>query len=92
MATFLLFLVLQFCDMLTTLVFLRHGVAEANPLVRLALGLSQNPTLPLLAVKAAGCVLAYRAWRSNRIRVLRRINWLFVICVAWNLAALAVRP
>jgi hypothetical protein len=87
MATLLLFVVLQCCDAATTLVFLQHGVAEANPMVRFALGLSTHPALPLLAVKAAGCILAYGAWRSHRMRLLRRINWLFAACVAWNFVA-----
>jgi hypothetical protein len=89
MASFLLFIGLQLCDMLTTLVFLRHGVAEANPLIRVALGLSHSPALPLLAVKAAGCGLAWLAWRSRRHRLLSRINCFFAACVAWNLVAIS---
>ena len=89
MATLLLFVVLQFCDAATTLLFLQHGVIEANPIVRFALGLSAHPALPLLAVKTAGCIMAHGAWRSHRMRLLRRINWLFAACVAWNVVALA---
>jgi hypothetical protein len=89
MAALLLFITLQFCDMLTTLVFLRNGVAEANPLVRFALSLSASPALPLLAVKAAGCALAYLAWRSDRRRLLVRVNCFFAACVAWNLVAIS---
>jgi hypothetical protein len=89
MATLLLFVVLQCCDAATTLVFLRHGIVEANPMVRFALGVSAHPALPLLAVKAAGCILAYGAWRSRRTRLLHRINWLYAACVAWNLVALS---
>jgi hypothetical protein len=90
MATLLLFIALQFCDALTTLVFLRHGVAEANPLIRFALRLSTSPALPLLAVKAAGCGLAYFAWRSHRRRLLCRVNCFFAACVAWNLVAISL--
>jgi hypothetical protein len=90
MASFLVFIALQLCDTLTTLVFLRHGVAEANPLIRFALGLSGSPALPLLAVKAAGCVLAWLAWRSRRRRLLIRVNCFFAACVAWNLVAISM--
>lgn len=89
MPALLLFITLQFCDALTTLVFLHHGVAEANPLIRLALSLSAAPAFPLLAVKAAGCGLAYLAWRSHRRRLLFRVNCFFAVCVAWNLVAIS---
>lgn len=90
MAALLLFVALQFCDALTTLVFLRYGVAEANPLIRLALSLSASPALPLLAVKAAACGLAYVAWRCHRRRLLVRVNCFFAACVAWNLVAISL--
>jgi hypothetical protein len=89
MATFLLFVILQFCDAVTTLVFLHRGVAEANPLIRLALRLSATPVLPLLAFKAAGCALAWFAWRASRVRLLRRVNCFFAACVVWNLLVVA---
>ena len=90
MAALLLFIALQLCDALTTLVFLRHGVAEANPLIRFALHLSASPILPLLAVKAAGCALAWLARRSHRLRLLCRVNCFFAACVAWNLLAITI--
>ena len=89
MTTFLLFLILQCCDGLTTLAFLRHGVAEANPLIRLALGVSATPLVALLAVKGAGCAVGWVAWRASRFRLLRRINCFFAACVAWNLLVVA---
>jgi hypothetical protein len=90
MTTLLLFVVLQFCDAFTTLVFLRHGVAEANPVVRFAFTLSATPWLPLIVLKTFACGLAYLAWRTRRLRLLLRANWFFGLCVVWNLAALAV--
>lgn len=89
MAPLVFFVVLQFCDALTTLVFLRQGIAEANPLIRFAFGLSASPVLPLLAVKAAGCGLGYVVWRARRRRLLRLANCFFAVCVGWNLLALA---
>ena len=91
MATLLLFMALQFCDTLTTLVFLRQGVTEANPLIRLAFGLA-SPAAALIALKAAGCGLAWLAWRSQRVRLLRRVNCFFGLCVVWNLLAISLAP
>ena len=90
MTTLLVFASLQLCDAVTTLVFLRHGVAEANPLIRFALGQSASPALALVAAKAAGCALAWLAWRGHRRRLLSRVNCFYAVCVAWNLLAIAV--
>lgn len=89
MAILLVFVVLQFCDLATTLVFLRHGVGEANPLVSALIRVSAQPAMALLLAKMAGCGLAVYAWRSRRTRLLRRANFFFALCVGWNLAALA---
>ena len=86
---FLLFAALQVCDMLTTLLFLRHGVAEANPLMRAAITVASHPLIALALPKLAALALALYAARSGRTRLLARINVLFTCCVAWNLLALA---
>jgi len=91
MLNLLLFLVLQSCDLATTLWFLSRGVQEGNPLMDAAIRVSAHPAVALALFKAAACALAYFAWRRNRIRLLRRINLLFAACVAWNLAAIAIR-
>ncbi|HEV2447008.1 MAG TPA: DUF5658 family protein [Candidatus Sulfopaludibacter sp.] len=88
--TLLLFLLLQVGDLATTLAFLHHGVAEGNPLVALALRASAHPALALFLVKAAGCALAWAAWKTGRRRVLRGANFFFALCVAWNLAAMTL--
>jgi len=85
--TLIFFLLLQLGDLATTAVFLSHGVAEANPLIAAAIRVSTHPAIPLLAVKAAGCGLAWIAWKSGRRKLLRRANLFFALCVAWNLAA-----
>ena len=81
-------LALQFFDLATTLVFLRHGVAEANPLVAALIRHSAQPAMALLVVKVSGCGLVLYAWRSQRIRLLRRANFFFALCVGWNLLAI----
>jgi hypothetical protein len=82
------FVSLQVFDLLSTLLFLGRGVAEANPLMRLAI--TGGPIWGLAVPKAAAVLLALYAWRSGRTPLLRRINLLFTLCVLWNLAVLAV--
>ncbi len=82
-------LVLQVCDLATTIVFLHRGVGEANPLLGALIRVSGQPAVAVLLVKAAGCGLVAYAWRSRRIRLLKRANILFAVCVMWNLLAIA---
>jgi hypothetical protein len=81
---------LQVLDLMTTLAFLLHGIQEGNPLVRFALKFSSHPIGSLLAVKCLALGLGIYCWRCGRERLLTRINILFAIVVAWNLAALIV--
>lgn len=79
---------LQVLDLMTTLAFLLHGVQEGNPLIRLALRFAPNPLGGLLAIKCLALGLGVYCWRCGRERLLTRMNILFAIVVAWNLAAL----
>lgn len=79
---------LQVLDFLTTIAFLLHGVQEGNPLVRFALKYSAHPMGGLLAIKIAAVALGMYCWRCGRERLLGRINVMFAVIVAWNLAAL----
>jgi hypothetical protein len=89
MLNLLLFVALQFGDLATTLWFLSRGVEEGNPLVAALIRVSTHPAISLALLKAAACCLAYLAWRRNRLRLLRRINLMFLICVGWNLLAVS---
>jgi hypothetical protein len=89
MTILLVFLALQLCDLTTTLLFMRHGISEANPLVAALFRVSAQPAMTLVLVKAVGCGLAVYAWRSRRMRFLRRANLFFALCVGWNLLAIA---
>ena len=79
---------LQVLDFMTTVAFLVNGVREGNPLVRVALQYAPHPLGGLLAVKVAAIALGLYCWRNGRQRLLGRINLLFAMVVAWNLAAL----
>ena len=86
----ILFIGLQFLDILSTLVFLHQGVTEANPIVRAALSLSFSPAVALVLMKCGGTILAATCWYSGRHRLLRKINFLFVGCVLWNTTAIMI--
>ena len=79
---------LQVLDFMTTVAFLLHGVHEGNPLVRLALNFAPSPLGGLLAVKLLAVALGVYCWKAGRNRLLTRINVLFALVVAWNVAAL----
>lgn len=79
---------LQVLDFMTTVAFLVHGIREGNPLVRLALEYSPNPLGGLLAVKIIAIGLGLFCWKFGKERLLNRMNVLFAVVVAWNLAAL----
>jgi hypothetical protein len=88
MSSLILFFALQILDAATTLVFLRLGVSEANPIVRFVLGLRASPIVSLALLKIAGCGIAVAAWRLGRTRLLGRVNAVFAACVAWNVVAI----
>jgi hypothetical protein len=81
---------LQLLDLMTTIAFLIHGVQEANPMVRLAIQYSHNPFMGLLLVKLIAVGLGLFCWKLDKERLLRRMNVLFAVLVAWNLAALII--
>lgn len=81
---------LQILDFLTTVAFLMQGIQEGNPLVRFALRYAPHPLGGLLAVKLAAIALGVYCWRCGRDRLLTRMNVVFALVVAWNLAALIV--
>jgi hypothetical protein len=79
---------LQVLDLLTTLAFMLHGVREGNPLVRFMMHATSNPLNGLLVVKLIATGLGLYCWRLGRGKLLARINVVFAVVVAWNLAAL----
>jgi hypothetical protein len=85
------FAYLQALDILSTLAFLLVGVDEANPVLRLLLGMTHSPIVALLAIKVVAVCLATYCWRSGRHRLLSRVNVFYALLIAWNLTALVVR-
>jgi hypothetical protein len=79
---------LQVLDFLTTIAFMINGVQEGNPLVRFMVKVAPHPLSGLLLVKMAALGLGLYCWMRGRERLLSRMNILFAVLVAWNLAAL----
>ena len=85
------FVYLQALDILSTLAFLLVGVDEANPVLRLLLGMTHSPIVALVAIKAVALCLAAYCWKRGRHRLLSRVNVFYALLIAWNLTALVVR-
>jgi hypothetical protein len=81
---------LQVLDFMTTTAFLVNGIREGNPLVRMAIQYGPTPLTGLLLVKLVAVCLGIYCWRFGKVRLLGRINILFAVVIAWNLAALIV--
>ena len=88
MNSLVLFTYLQFLDVLTTVIFILHGVKEANPLVKFALIAAPSPLLGLLVIKAAALALGIYCCLDGREKLLARMNVFFAALVSWNLVAL----
>jgi hypothetical protein len=86
-----LFAYLQLLDLLTTVVFILHGVKEANPLVNFALTTAPTPIVGLLVVKAAALALGGICCLRGRQRLLVRMNVFFAVLISWNLVAMIAR-
>jgi hypothetical protein len=87
-ASLVVFAYLQLLDLLTTVVFILHGVREANPLVNFALAAAPTPLLGLLLMKVAALGLGAYCCVRGRERLLLRMNVFFAAVVSWNLVAM----
>ena len=83
-----LFTYLQLLDLLTTVIFILHGVKEANPLVNFALTAAPTPLLGLVLIKAAALALGVFCCLRGRKQLLARMNVFFAVLVSWNLVAM----
>ena len=91
-ASIVLFTYFQFLDLLTTVVFLLHGVKEANPLVEYALTAAPTPLVGLLLIKAIALAMGVYCCLQNKHKLLLRMNIFFAALVSWNLVALIAQP
>ncbi len=91
-ASIILFTYFQLLDLLTTVVFLLHGVREANPLVKYAITVAPTPLIGLLLIKAVALGLGVYCCLQGRHKLLLRMNIFFAALVSWNLVALIAAP
>lgn len=82
------FVLLQFLDLLTTLIFLRAGMAEGNPVVLLARLQGHAPWIGLCAVKLLATMIGFFCFRGERFTALRLANIGYFLIVSWNLVAI----
>jgi hypothetical protein len=90
-ASLVLFTYLQLLDVLTTVVFILHGVKEANPLVNFALTAAPTPLLGLVLIKAAALAMGVFCCLRGRKQLLVRMNVFFAALVSWNLFAMIAK-
>jgi hypothetical protein len=84
--TQLIFVFLQFADVVTTMTALGSGGVEQNPLISrfLTIGTLQGLILSKIVLLAAAAV----AVRYQKIRAIRSANIVFSAIVLWNIAVI----
>ncbi len=85
----LLFLYLQALDLLTTLVGLRAGAAEASPFIRTLMHV--GPTFGVFASKLISLALGGICLCTKRRHLIRWINYWFAALILWNLLVILGR-
>ena len=77
------FLYLQVLDVLTTVVALRMGAAEASPFIRMLMNF--GPVTGLLGAKLIGAALGAYCVATRRFRTIQIVNYIFAALILWNL-------
>ena len=85
------FILLQFSDIVSTILLLALGGGEANPLIRWAMRAAGNPLTGLVLAKAALVPLVVYAILAGRRNPLRIANIGFTALLLWNLTAILLK-
>ena len=88
MPWFQIFIYLQILDLLTTIIGLRLGLAEASPFIRSVISL--GPAVAVLMSKALAFGLAGLCVVLGRHSLLRRINYGYAALAVWNLSLIVI--
>src|SRR3954463_6529320 len=88
-STLFVFIMLQLLDVSTTLLFLSHGIGEANPLVRGAMQVTHGNASGLLAIKLVAVPLIWYCVNCKKYALLARVNRGYALLIVWNLVAAA---
>jgi hypothetical protein len=83
----LIFFLLQLADLATTLVTMRLGGVELNPMVRMFM--SVGPVAGLFLAKLVVLAIAVGCALASKYRTLRRANIVFTGIVIWNITVIA---
>jgi Domain of unknown function (DUF5658) len=83
----LIFLLLQIADLATTLMTMRLGGVELNPLVRMFM--SAGPVAGLFLAKLVVVGIAAGCAAMSKYRTLLRANIVFTGIVVWNITVIA---
>jgi hypothetical protein len=86
MGVYQVFLYLQLLDLLTTLLGLRLGAAEASPFIRLLM--QSGPTAGLIASKVLALGIGALCVYVNKRHIIRWISYWYGGLVVWNLMVL----
>jgi hypothetical protein len=84
------FFYLQLLDLLTTMIGLRLGAAEASPFVRLLM--HAGPALGIVVSKVFAIALGAYCVYTRRFGLIRLASYWYGGLVAWNLIILLVLP
>lgn len=90
MALTQVFIYLQLLDLLTTLLGLRLGAAEASPFVRLLM--HAGPAIGIAASKVLALALGAYCVYTRKLRLIRVASYWYGGLVAWNLIILLAMP
>ena len=85
--SFLIFLALQAADLATTMIVLRMGGNETNPLVKHFM--TADPYLGLLTAKLVACGIGGICVALGKARAIRVTNLAFSAIIAWNVSIVA---
>ena len=83
MGIYQVFVYLQLLDLLTTLVGIRVGAAEASPFVRMMM--HAGPAAGVIASKVLALGIGGLCVHLNKSHVIRWISYWYSVLVVWNL-------
>ena len=83
MGIYQVFVYLQLLDLLTTLVGIRVGAAEASPFVRMMM--HAGPATGVIASKVLALGIGGLCVYLNKAHVIRLISYWYSVLVVWNL-------
>jgi hypothetical protein len=90
MGIYQIFIYLQLLDLLTTLIGLRLGAAEASPVIRLMM--HAGPVSGVIASKVIALGIGALCVYLNKAHVIRWISYWYGGLVIWNLMVLLAVP